>query len=106
MKKIPLQKLPSQKVRVVLDGQNVTLSIYYRFGNMYMDIITNDGLVQQGAVCRNRINVVQVANIIFKGGLYFLDLLGAHDPYYKQFGSRYILLYVGDDEALPGGLMT
>jgi hypothetical protein len=106
MKKIPLQKLPSQKVRVVLDGQNVTLSLYYRFGNMYMDIITNDGLVQQGAVCRNRMNVVQVANTIFNGGLYFLDLLGAHDPYYKQFGSRYILLYVGDGEPLPGGLMT
>ena len=106
MKKIPLQKLPSQKVRVVLDGQNVTFSLYYRFGNMYMDIITNDGIVQQGAVCRNRMNVVQVANTVFNGGLYFLDLLGAHDPYYKQFGSRYILLYVGGGEALPGGLMT
>jgi hypothetical protein len=47
-----------------------------------------------------------VANIIFKGGLYFLDLLGTHDPYYKQFGSRYILLYVGEEETLPGGLMT
>lgn len=106
MRKIPLRAIPSQKVRVVLDGQNLVLSFYYRFGNLYADIICNDSLVQQGAVCRNRMNIVQVANIVFDGGLYFLDLLGVSDPQYKQLGSRFILLYVGADETLPGGLMS
>lgn len=106
MKKIPLQAIPSQKVRVVLDEQNVVLSFYYRFGNIYADIICNDSIVQKGAVCRNRVNIVQIANITFDGGLYFLDLLGDSDPQYKLLGQRYILIYVGADEALPGGLMS
>ena len=106
MIKIPLQALPSQKVRVVLDRQNCTLSFYYRFGNLYADILCNDNVVQVGAICRNRMNIVQIANIVFDGGLYFLDLLGDNDPEYKLIGQRYILLYVGENETLPRGLMS
>ena len=104
MVKIPLKQTPSQKLRVVLAEQNCTISVYYRFGNTYMDLVTNGGVVQTGAICRNRQGIIQVANHIFSGTLAFLDLLGDSDPDYHLFGDRYILLYVPANEALPGGL--
>lgn len=104
MVKIPLKNTPSQKLRVVLAEQNCTISIYWRFGNTYMDLMVNDGIVEQGAICRNRQSIVKIAQHIFSGTLCFLDLLGDNDPDYTLFNERYILLYVPANEALPGGL--
>lgn len=104
MVKIPLKQTPSQKLRVVLGGQNCTMSIYYRFGNTYMDLSVDNTVVVNGAICRNRASIVQVANITFSGSLHFVDLLGTNDPDYHLYNDRYILLYVPKDEALPEGL--
>ena len=106
MLKIPLKQIPSQKLRVVLNGQNCTISLYYRFGNTYMDLVVGNNVVINGAICRNRSSVVNVANHIFAGALYFLDLLGDSDPDYKLFNDRYILLYVSASESTPGGLLA
>lgn len=105
MVKIPLQQTPSQKLRVVLAGQNCTISVYYRFGNTYMDLLVADTIVQQGAICRNRASIINIANSVFAGSLHFLDLLADEDPDYQLFNDRYILLYVAADEPLPKGLM-
>lgn len=106
MLKIPLKQVPSQKLRVVLGGQNCTISLYYRFGNTYMDLVVGSNVVINGAICRNRSSVVNVANHVFAGALYFLDLLGDSDPNYKLFNDRYILLYVPADESTPRGLLA
>lgn len=104
MLKIPLKQIPSQKTRVVLAGQNCTLSIYYRFGSVYMDLYVGNNLVEQGAVCRNRASIIRVSNSYFSGSLHFLDLLADNDPDYHLFNVRYILLFVPADEPLPEGL--
>jgi hypothetical protein len=104
MRKIPLQQTPAQKLRVKLDDQNCTMSIYYRFGATYMDLYVNNTLVEQGAICRNRASIIKVANSTFTGSLHFLDLLGDNDPDYRLFNSRYVLLFVPADETLPNGL--
>ena len=104
MVKIPLQQTPSQKLRVVLDGQNCTLLIYYRFGNTYLDLYVGGELVQQGAICQNRAGVITVANSTFTGSLHFLDLLADEPPDYNLFNDRFILLFVPAGEALPEGL--
>ena len=106
MLKIPLKRVPSQKLRVVLGGQNCTINLYYRFGNTYMDLVVGNNVVINGAICRNRSSVVNVANHVFAGALYFLDLLGDSDPNYKLFNDRYILLYVSADESTPRGLLA
>lgn len=106
MLKIPLKQVPSQKLRVVLGGQNCTINLYYRFGNTYMDLVVGNNVVINGAICRNRSSVVNVANHVFAGALYFLDLLGDSDPSYKLFNDRYILLYVSADESTPRGLLA
>ena len=72
---------------------------------MYLDLLVGDTVVQQGAICRNRANIINIANSVFAGSLHFLDLLADEDPDYKLFNDRYILLYVAADEPLPKGLM-
>ena len=106
MLKIPLKQVPSQKLRVVLGGQNCTINLYYRFGNTYMDLVVGNNAVINGAICRNRSSVVNVANHVFAGALYFLDLLGDSDPNYKLFNDRYTLLYVSANESTPRGLLA
>ena len=106
MLKVPLKQVPSQKLRVVLGGQNCTINLYYRFGNTYMDLVVGNNAVINGAICRNRSSVVNVANHVFAGALYFLDLLGDSDPNYKLFNDRYILLYVSAHESTPRGLLA
>lgn len=104
MIKIPLKNVPSQTFKVALDGQNCDIALYYRFGNTYMDLIVDGETVQNGAICRNRASVVQVANNQFAGSLHFLDLLGDSDPHYTLYNDRYILLYVAASEEVPRGL--
>lgn len=106
MVKIPLKQTPSQKLRVVLDGQNCTIRIYYRFGCTYLDLVVKDIVVETGAICRNRTSVIKIPNRTFAGGLYFLDLLGDKDPDYNLFNDRYVLLYVSPSEQVPEGLST
>jgi hypothetical protein len=104
MQKIPLKQVPSQKIRAVLDGQNCTISIYYRFGAIYMDLYVGNTLIAQGNVCRNRASIIRAASAYFTGSLHFLDLRGDEEPDYHLFNDRFILLFVAADEDLPEGL--
>lgn len=104
MQKIPLKQVPSQKIRVVLGGQNCTISVYYRFGATYMDLYVGNMLIEQGAVCRNRASIIRVASAYFMGSLHFLDLRGDDEPNYHLFNDRFILLFVAANEDPPAGL--
>ena len=104
MLKIPLKSVPNQEFKVVLDGQNCNIKLYYRFGNMYLDLICNNNTIQTGAICRNRAAIIQVATNLFSGNLHFIDLLGENDPNYEGFADRYSLLFVADGEETPKGL--
>lgn len=105
MVKIPLKAIPAQNFKVVLDGQNCQIKIYYRFGNTYLDLICNDVNIVNGAICRNRAAIVNKATNDFKGNLHFVDLLGDNDPNYKGFSDRWSLLFVPSSESTPRGLL-
>lgn len=105
MVKIPLKSIPNQSFKVVLDGQNCQIKIYYRFTNTYLDLICNDVNIINGAICRNRAGIVTKATNDFKGQLHFVDLLGDNDPHWQGFGSRFSLLFVPESEETPRGLL-
>lgn len=105
MKKIQLKNVPNQKFKIVLDGQNCQIKIYYRFGSMFLDLSCNDVLIISGAICRNRAGIVTKATNNFKGQLHFVDLLGDSDPHWQGFGNRFSLLFVPDNEPTPRGLL-
>jgi len=99
MKKIPLQAVPAQSLKVKLDGQNCEMRIYYRFGSTYLDLICNGEEVVAGAICRDRQNIIQIAQNIFSGSLLFVDMLGTSDPLYSGFGERWRFFYKAANEA-------
>ena len=105
MEKVQLNITPNQTIKVILNGQNCQLKIYYRFGKMYLDLICNNNVIQQGAVCTNRSAIIQKETNNFAGNLFFVDLLGDTDPTYQGFGNRYSLLYVGANEDIPRGFL-
>lgn len=98
MKKIPLQPVPAQSLKVKLGGQNCQIRLYYRFGSTYMDVTAGGVVVCTGAICRDRQNVIQIAQNAFSGALLFVDMLGTSDPLYSGFGERWRLFYKAANE--------
>ena len=98
MKKIPLQAVPAQSLKIKLAAQNCEIRVYYRFGSTYMDLTVNGDVVCTGAICRDRQNIIQIANNAFKGALLFVDMLGQSDPLYSGFGERWRLFYKAANE--------
>ena len=99
MKKIPISPIPAQTFKIKLSDQNCVIRIYYRFGSTYMDLIVNGTVVCTGAICRDRQNIVQIANNAFVGQLLFVDMLGASDPLYSGFGERWRLFFKAASES-------
>lgn len=96
---IPLSQFPSQKFRVVLGGQNCIVSIYQRGDFMYMDLAVNKNTIMTGAICLSGIRLIQYRDINFRGNLYFVDLNGGTGvPNFKEFNSRFALLYLDEVE--------
>ena len=98
MKKIPLSKVPAQSLKVKLDGQNCEMRVYYRFGSTYLDLVCNGEEIVKGAICRDRQNIIQIAQSNFEGQLLFVDMLGEADPLYSGFGERWRLFYKAAEE--------
>ena len=99
MVEIPLQSIPSQELQVILDGQNCTVSVYWRFWKLYMDLLVDSEPVFTGAVCQNMQWVNQSPSPVFSGGLMFVDALGEEAPRWDGLGSRWSLLYLDAEEA-------
>ena len=98
MKKIPLSPVPAQSLKVKLAGQNCEIRVYYRFGNTYIDLTAGGVVVVTGAICRDRQNIIQIAQNAFSGALLFVDMLGQSDPLYSDFGERWRLFYKAANE--------
>ena len=98
MKKIPLQAVPAQSLKVKLSDQNCEMRVYYRFGSTYLDLTVGGVVVVTGAICRDRQNVIQIAQNAFQGSLFFMDMLGTADPLYSGFGERWRLFYKAANE--------
>ena len=99
MVEIPLQAIPAQELQCILDNQNCTLRVYWRYWKLYMDLMVDSEPVFSGAVCQNLQWVNQSPSVEFSGGLMFVDSLGDESPVWDGLGSRWSLLYFDADEA-------
>ena len=98
MLKIPLSPAPAQSLKVKLAGQNCEMRIYYRFGSIYLDLTVGGVVVCTGAICRDRQNIIQIAQNAFQGQIFFVDMLGTSDPLYSGFGERWRLFFKAANE--------
>lgn len=98
MQEIPVQIIPSQTVRAVLDGQDCRIKIYTKDQGCFVDVSADGVDVAIGTICRNAVPLVCRRYSGFQGNILFLDLQGDTDPVYTGFSSRYKLLYLTEAE--------
>lgn len=104
MQKINISPLPAQTFNIVLDGQNCTISLYWRQTRLYLDLNVGATEICRGAICQNRADIMQSPSPDFSGTLHFFDLEGEQAPHYSGLNSRWLLLYLAAGEGLPQGL--
>ncbi|MNC43342.1 hypothetical protein D3C75_921980 [compost metagenome] len=95
---IPLSPLPGQRLQIVLDDQNVTLTVRQKGPRMYIDLDVSGTPVMTGAICSDRTNVKQYKTMPFRGGLFFVDTEGRDAPQFEGLGTRWVLMYLSEDE--------
>ena len=96
---IPLSAVPSQRLQVVLEDQDVELSILQRGNNVYANITVNGVVLRQGALCIDRVPILQPGTTNLSGNFVFVDLWGTSDPQWQEYGSRFVLFYYTAAEA-------
>ncbi len=107
MQVIPLQKIPAQRINIVLDDQPCTISLYWRQRAVYLDLVVSQSPVCIGAICMNRTPIVQSPTELFRGELAFIDLDGDSPPRPEEFYSgvsspgRWVFLYLSEGENVP-----
>ena len=95
MQIIPISDLPSQTLRVQLNGQNCGISIYQKSTGLFLNLSINNALIIGGVICQNLNRVVRDSYLGFIGDLMFSDTQGKDDPFYTGgLGSRFLLMYV------------
>ena len=105
MQTIPLRAIPAQELQVVLAGQECTISLYWRWGRLYLDLTVGADPVCRGALCQCGASITQFPSTAFSGSLHFWDVLGKlAAPEYGGLGERFILIYIPEGEEAPESL--
>jgi hypothetical protein len=99
---VPLSVTPNQAFSLVLNERNVNITLRTLQDQLYIDVVCAGVTVCAGQVCRDRVELTGRARYLgFPDlSLVFADLRGTDDPSWLEFGTRYVLLSVGDPAAV------
>lgn len=92
---VPVRPVPAQEFDIVLAQQACTITLYQKRGTIYMDLVAGGKPVIIGALCRDRSYIVRSEYLGFVGDMFFVDTQGEADPLYGGLGTRWILMYEG-----------
>lgn len=102
MYKVSLQSVPSQKIKTVLNNQIVNINVYQLRYGLYVDVYVDNTLVIGAVACKNLNRIIRSdylnESVGFKGDFTFYDTHGVNDPTYDKLGSRYLLLYLTQED--------
>ncbi len=101
MQVIPLLANPNQSLQILLDNQAMSFRLYQRNSNLYIDIYKEDEPLCFGQKCVFGSSVIRFSQNLFKGSLHFIDMTAQHSPEYSSLGSRFYLIYLSENEAMP-----
>ena len=105
MQIIPLRAIPAQELQVILDGQECTIALFWRWGRLYMDLTVGAVAVCRGAICQNGASIMQFPSTAFVGSLHFWDILGKQAaPQFDGLGGRFCLIFLSEGEEAPESL--
>lgn len=99
MQVVRLMPTPNQSLKVRLDGQYFSLSIYQKGDSIYADAACSGRDVVRFVSCLNLTPILCREYMGIRGNLLFVDTEGTDDPYdYSALGTRWHLLYLADEE--------
>lgn len=98
MQQIPLQPIPDQITKVVLDGQNTQIAVHQKTQGVFVDIALNGVAIVSSVLARDAVPLICRDYAGFSGNLMFIDTQGSNDPEYSGIGSRYQLAYLTASE--------
>ena len=93
---IPVAPVPSQKILVTLNGQNCTLILRSLDGKQYLSLSVDSNPVFYNTLIVDRIPLKKYSYLPFDGDIASVDTQGRDDPDYKQWNSRFQLVYDSD----------
>lgn len=91
---IPIVATTDQKLAINLGGQQCTIFLSQKEGDLYIDLSIGTRAVLQSAICRDRVALVRHDYLKFVGNLAFIDTQGTEDPNSEGLGSRWKLVYL------------
>ena len=83
----------------MLDDQNCVISLRQNGQWVYLTLEVDQQTVCEGIACRDRSPLPPFSTTKFSGRLIFVDTKGKERPNYAEFESRFILVYLTEDEA-------
>jgi len=98
MIQIPISPVSNQTLKCVLNNQNVQINIYQKNQGVFVDFYVSNKIISAGIIAKNINPLIQAKYTMFNGNIIFFDNFGNQDPDYKEFGKRYILVYLTDSE--------
>lgn len=93
---IPVSPIPSQTLDVVLSGQNVTVALQARNGELYADVQLNKSYIVRNRICHHAMPIVNSSYAGFAGELTIVDTQGNDAPNYAGLGTRFVLVYYAE----------
>lgn len=94
MQQIPLQAIPAQAIRVILDAQNCSIAVYQKEQGLFADVAVGGAPVVSSVLARDAVPIVCRGYAGLTGNLLFVDTQGSEDPSYSGLGSRFALVYL------------
>lgn len=93
---IPIAPVPAQKILVTLNGQNCTLILRSLDGKQYLSLSVDSNPVFYNTLIVDRIPLKKYDYLPFVGDIASVDTQGTSDPDYREWNTRFQLVYDSD----------
>ncbi len=97
---LPLYANPNRTFKILLSGQECTITLRQKGRRMYFTLYVQDTLICRDAVCLDMVPIIQVAQSVFKGNFVSVDVLGSDAPQYDGLGTRFFIIWYDSDDDL------
>jgi hypothetical protein len=101
---VPTLAAPAQTFTIILENQQVQITLLQKSTGLYMDLQSNGQEIVGLVPCQNLNRIVRDLYFGFAGDFAFLDNNGTgQDPYYTGLGTQFSLMYLEPSD-LPAGV--
>jgi hypothetical protein len=111
MIQIPINNVPNQSFNVTLETvlckitlqskdnpQGYTNDVKALESSLYFSLETNNNEITNATICENLNPLIKQDYLGFSGNFLFVDTQGGSNPFYNGLNTRFLLVYLTDEE--------